>query len=160
MTEPYTSAPMEKNDGIREGVGSVTYTDTRKEIFDRLMAKGIQEVVSDPPAFRQQLDRHFERMPARSASSPSLSVRYALVFVLSPASAWLTCGGSYSIDLDVEKAEDVLLHRRILDECADPDKRPVFHVRFLRVSTSTTPLTDRASSFNHVRRSASIVFSH
>jgi hypothetical protein len=44
---------------------------------------------------------------------------------------------SYSIDLDVEKPEDVLLHRRILDECANnPDKRPVFHVRFLRVSTA------------------------
>ncbi|KAE8816450.1 Serine/threonine-protein kinase HT1 [Hordeum vulgare] len=27
----------------------------------------------------------------------------------------------------VNKAEDVLLHRRILAECADPDNRPVFH---------------------------------
>uniref|UniRef100_A0A453DJ74 Uncharacterized protein n=1 Tax=Aegilops tauschii subsp. strangulata TaxID=200361 RepID=A0A453DJ74_AEGTS len=39
---------------------------------------------------------------------------------------------SYYIDLDVNKAEDVLLHRRILAECADPDNRPVFHARFLR----------------------------
>uniref|UniRef100_A0A453DJ84 ACT domain-containing protein n=1 Tax=Aegilops tauschii subsp. strangulata TaxID=200361 RepID=A0A453DJ84_AEGTS len=38
----------------------------------------------------------------------------------------------YYIDLDVNKAEDVLLHRRILAECADPDNRPVFHARFLR----------------------------
>uniref|UniRef100_A0A453DJ83 Uncharacterized protein n=1 Tax=Aegilops tauschii subsp. strangulata TaxID=200361 RepID=A0A453DJ83_AEGTS len=42
---------------------------------------------------------------------------------------------SYYIDLDVNKAEDVLLHRRILAECADPDNRPVFHARFLRVTT-------------------------
>jgi len=84
--------------------GGGGYTDIRKEIFDRLMAKGIEEVVSDPSAFRDQLHRHFERLPA-----------------------------SYSIDLDVEKPEDVLLHRRILDECANnPDKRPIFHARFLR----------------------------
>ncbi|RLM74423.1 serine/threonine-protein kinase STY8-like isoform X1 [Panicum miliaceum] len=90
--------------GGSSGGGGGGYTDIRKEIFDRLMAKGIEEVVSDPSAFREQLHRHFERLPA-----------------------------SYSIDLDVEKPEDVLLHRRILDECANnPDKRPIFHVRFLR----------------------------
>jgi hypothetical protein len=43
--------------------------------------------------------------------------------------------------LDVEKPEDVLLHRRILDECANnPNKRPIFHVRFLRVSTAPSCL--------------------
>ncbi|RLM66738.1 serine/threonine-protein kinase STY8-like isoform X1 [Panicum miliaceum] len=90
--------------GGSSGGGGGGYTDIRKEIFDRLMAKGVEEVVSDPSAFREQLHRHFERLPA-----------------------------SYSIDLDVEKPEDVLLHRRILDECANnPDKRPIFHVRFLR----------------------------
>ncbi|XP_034588525.1 serine/threonine-protein kinase STY8 isoform X2 [Setaria viridis] len=125
-----------ENDGIEEGVGEsswpataaaadrgatsaggggVGYTDIRKEIFDRLMAMGIEEVVSDPPAFREQLDRHFERLPA-----------------------------SYSIDLDVEKAEDVLLHRRILDECADPDKRPVFHVRFVRCVEAPVDSEDKA----------------
>ncbi|CAN6269849.1 unnamed protein product [Urochloa humidicola] len=118
------------DDGIEEGVGESSwppdaaadadsagggYTDIRKEIFDRLMAKGIEEVVSDPPAFREQLHRHFERLPA-----------------------------SYSIDLDVEKAEDVLLHRRILDECADPDKRPVFHVRFLRCMEAPVDSQDKA----------------
>ena len=45
-------------------------------------------------------------------------------------------GCSYAIDVNVDKVEDVLLHRRILNECADPDKRPVFHVRFLNVSIS------------------------
>lgn len=98
-----------------ENGGGVGYTDIRKEIFDRLMAMGIEEVVSDPPAFREQLDRHFERLPA-----------------------------SYSIDLDVEKAEDVLLHRRILDECADPDKRPVFHVRFVRCVEAPVDSEDKA----------------
>ncbi|XP_062184245.1 serine/threonine-protein kinase STY8-like isoform X3 [Phragmites australis] len=88
---------------IARGVsGGGGYTDVRKEIYDRLMESGNEEATSDPN-FKDQLDRHFERLPA-----------------------------SYSIDLNVDKAEDVLLHRRILNECADPDKRPVFHVRFLR----------------------------
>ena len=43
-------------------------------------------------------------------------------------------GCSYAIDVNVDKVEDVLLHRRILNECANPDKRPVFHVRHLHVS--------------------------
>ncbi|GJN25957.1 hypothetical protein PR202_gb13847 [Eleusine coracana subsp. coracana] len=113
---------MEDND-LEEGVGESSWphgaaaaaapggsagggglTDIRKQIYDRLVELGIEEVISDP-TFREQLERHFERLPI----------------------------SSYSIDLTVGKAEDVLLHRRILDECADPDKRPVFHVRFLKV---------------------------
>ncbi|CAL5024588.1 unnamed protein product [Urochloa decumbens] len=141
------------DDGIEEGVGESSwppaaaaaadsagggggYTDIRKEIFDRLMAKGIEEVVKDPPAFREQLHRHFERLPASTIS---------LCMCPPPA------GGSYSIDLDVEKAEDVLLHRRILDECADPDKRPVFHVRFLRCIEAPPDSQDKAQDPSTLR---------
>ncbi|KAL5681406.1 hypothetical protein ACJX0J_007791, partial [Zea mays] len=35
----------------------------------------------------------------------------------------------YAINLN---AEDVLLHSKILECAADPDKRPVFHARFLK----------------------------
>jgi len=76
--------------------------DVRKGIYHRLRDIGNEEALSDP-FFEQLLDEHYERLPA-----------------------------SYSIDLNVERAEDVLLHRRILAECAHPDKRPVFHARFLR----------------------------
>ncbi|GJN01253.1 hypothetical protein PR202_ga18505 [Eleusine coracana subsp. coracana] len=119
---------MEDND-LEEGVGESSWphgaaaaaapggsagggglTDIRKQIYDRLVELGIEEVISDP-TFREQLERHFERLPI----------------------------SSYSIDLTVGKAEDVLLHRRILDECADPDKRPVFHVRFLKVYCRLRP---------------------
>ncbi|XP_039819893.1 serine/threonine-protein kinase STY8-like isoform X4 [Panicum virgatum] len=108
----------------RGGSSGGGYTDILKEIFDRLMAKGIEEVVSDPSAFREQLHRHFERLPA-----------------------------SYSIDLDVEKPEDVLLHRRILDECANnPDKRPVFHVRFLRCIRAPLDSEDSGGSLTSTLR--------
>uniref|UniRef100_A0ACD5WLF3 Uncharacterized protein n=1 Tax=Avena sativa TaxID=4498 RepID=A0ACD5WLF3_AVESA len=81
----------------------------RKGIYQRLRAIGNEEALSDP-FFEQLLDEHYERLPA-----------------------------SYSIDLQVDKAEDVLLHRRILAECADPDKRPVFHARFLRCFQEEKP---------------------
>ncbi|VAH39280.1 unnamed protein product [Triticum turgidum subsp. durum] len=84
------------------GGGGVQLSDVRREIYDRLRAVGNQEALSDP-FFDRVLEDHYDRLPA-----------------------------SYYIDLDVNKAEDVLLHRRILAECADPDNRPVFHARFLR----------------------------
>ena len=138
-----------EDDGIEERVGESSwpsaaaadrgassgggggYTDIRKEIFDRLMAKGIKEVVSDPSVFLQQLHRHFERLPARSARH--LISLLTCICMLGTVDFHFSAISSYSIDLDVEKPEDVLLHRRILDECANnPDKRPIFHVRFLK----------------------------
>lgn len=40
---------------------------------------------------------------------------------------------SYGLDVNMERVEDVLLHQRLLALARDPDKRPVFHVRFLEV---------------------------
>ncbi|CAM0901585.1 unnamed protein product [Alopecurus aequalis] len=115
------------DDGVEEGVGEsagpagllvaaspgtgsgALSPDVRKGIYRRLRAIGNEEALSDP-FFEQLLDEHYERLPA-----------------------------SYSIDLQVDKAEDVLLHRRILAECAHPDKRPVFHARFLRCFQEDKP---------------------
>uniref|UniRef100_A0A0D9WBG0 non-specific serine/threonine protein kinase n=1 Tax=Leersia perrieri TaxID=77586 RepID=A0A0D9WBG0_9ORYZ len=80
-----------------------------KAIYDRLVASRNQEAISSP-SFPLELDQHFDRLPQ-----------------------------SYAIDMDVSKAEEVLLHRRILAECADPDKRPIFHARFLRVESGLAP---------------------
>ncbi|XP_066344915.1 serine/threonine-protein kinase STY8-like isoform X1 [Miscanthus floridulus] len=94
------------------GGGWHGYTDIEKEVFDRLVEKGIPEVVEDP-AFREKLHRHFERLPL-----------------------------SYAIDVNVDKAEDVLLHGRILNDCADPEKRPIFHVRFLHCALASVDSQD------------------
>jgi hypothetical protein len=40
---------------------------------------------------------------------------------------------SYQLDVNIDKAEDVLIHQKVLAEAKDPDKRPAFAVRFLRV---------------------------
>jgi len=60
------------------------------------------------------------------------------------------CVRSYAIDVNVDRAEDVLLHRRILNDCADPEKRPIFHVRFLHVrTTARSPLHFHCASSSH-----------
>uniref|UniRef100_A0A0D9XX50 non-specific serine/threonine protein kinase n=2 Tax=Leersia perrieri TaxID=77586 RepID=A0A0D9XX50_9ORYZ len=59
------------------------------------------------PEFRAQLEAHFQRLPH-----------------------------SYQLDINVDKAEDVLVHQKVLAEAKDPDRRPAFHVRFLRLIVS------------------------
>ncbi|KAJ6836861.1 serine/threonine-protein kinase STY46 isoform X1 [Iris pallida] len=57
------------------------------------------------PSFDDDLWSHFNRLPAR-----------------------------YAIDVNVERAEDVLTHKRLLELAHDPTKRPVFAVRLVQVS--------------------------
>jgi hypothetical protein len=79
-------------------------------ILERLRRAGTHEQTLADPFFEGRLSRHLQRLPKR-----------------------------YLLDHDVEaKADDVLLHWGVLDECADPDKRPVFHARFLKVNNSTS----------------------
>ncbi|OEL21609.1 hypothetical protein BAE44_0017372 [Dichanthelium oligosanthes] len=79
--------------------------DLRVSILENLCRRPWpHEALGSPTVFGAGLDRHLSRLPLR-----------------------------YS--LDHHMAEDnILLHWRILDECADdPDKRPVFHGRYLKV---------------------------
>ncbi|KAL0798488.1 hypothetical protein Bca101_053663 [Brassica carinata] len=59
------------------------------------------------PDFDDQLWLHFNRLPAR-----------------------------YAMDVNVERAEDVLTHQRLLKMAEDPATRPVFEVRCVQVSPS------------------------
>lgn len=40
---------------------------------------------------------------------------------------------SYGLDINVDRAEDVLLHQKLLARAKDPENQPVFHIRFLEV---------------------------
>lgn len=40
----------------------------------------------------------------------------------------------YALDVNVERAEDVLTHKRLLHLARDPLNRPVFEVRVVQVS--------------------------
>ncbi|XP_038979762.1 serine/threonine-protein kinase STY46-like isoform X2 [Phoenix dactylifera] len=57
------------------------------------------------PAFDGELWAHFKRLPAR-----------------------------YALDVNVERAEDVLTHKRLLQQARDPANRPAFEVRLVQVS--------------------------
>ncbi|XP_027180097.1 serine/threonine-protein kinase STY8-like isoform X1 [Coffea eugenioides] len=59
------------------------------------------------PGFEDQLWHHFNRLPAR-----------------------------YAMDVNVERAEDVLTHKRLLLLAEDPDNRPAFDVRLVQVHPS------------------------
>lgn len=57
------------------------------------------------PGFDDELWNHFNRLPAR-----------------------------YALDVNVERAEDVLTHKRLLEQAKDPAQRPAFAVRAVQVS--------------------------
>lgn len=40
---------------------------------------------------------------------------------------------SYAVDVNVERAEDVLTHKRLLELAEDPVNRPAFEVRLVQV---------------------------
>nr|CAD1836801.1 unnamed protein product [Ananas comosus var. bracteatus] len=86
------------------------------DIFERLVAIGNEEAVANPD-FKEQLDAHFARLPPGE----------------------LSCGDL--LDVNFERAEDVLIHQKILADARDPEKRPVCHVRFLKLEDKNSDLT-------------------
>jgi len=94
--------------------------EVQRKICGRLRQTGRHDRTLADPTFNARFARHLERLPRR-----------------------------YLLDLDLEdKLDDVLLHWRILDECADPNKRPVFHARFLKVHSLS--LFSRLMKMNEV----------
>ncbi|KAK3139388.1 hypothetical protein QOZ80_5AG0382470 [Eleusine coracana subsp. coracana] len=73
------------------------------------------EGASDPE-FREKLVAHFARLPH-----------------------------SYQLDINVDKAADVIVHQKVLAEAKDPDRRPAFYVRFLKIE-DVDPLYDSDAS--------------
>lgn len=61
-----SSSPHGAAAAARGGTGGGGgFTDIGKQIYDRLVELRNEEAISDP-TFREQLQRHFERLPARS----------------------------------------------------------------------------------------------
>uniref|UniRef100_A0A803NJ03 non-specific serine/threonine protein kinase n=2 Tax=Cannabis sativa TaxID=3483 RepID=A0A803NJ03_CANSA len=81
--------------------GSFSNYDVRNDVFNRLVENGHGAALTNPE-FREQLDAHFNRLPA-----------------------------SYGLDVNIDRVEDVLLHQKLLALAKDPEKRPVYHIRFL-----------------------------
>ncbi|KOM35895.1 hypothetical protein LR48_Vigan02g204500 [Vigna angularis] len=99
--------------------------DVRNDVFNRLLETGHDQAVSNPE-FREQLEAHFNRLPP-----------------------------SYGLDVNIDKAEDVLLHQTLLALARDPDKRPVYHIRFLENISTRTNGEDQQILSTHYRTGSS-----
>ena len=60
------------------------------------------------------------------------------------------------MDVNVERAEDVLTHRRLLEQARDPAQRPAFAVRAVQVMIFERNSQRHSSSYN--RQSQAQVF--
>nr|CAB3457758.1 unnamed protein product [Digitaria exilis] len=92
------------------------------EVLRRLHDAGLPEARA--PGFDDELWNHFNRLPARGFSCWRRSG-------LTPIRSG-SC--SYAMDVNVERAEDVLTHKRLLEQARDPAQRPAFAVRAVQVS--------------------------
>ncbi|XP_039808827.1 putative receptor-like protein kinase At4g00960 isoform X2 [Panicum virgatum] len=116
---PHNAAPTSANGsrysggGVQEDVSENSSQPSATEpvhaVFDicsEVYERLIQEGFEEAlvPEFREQLEAHFDRLPA-----------------------------SYQLDLDIDKAEDILIHMKVLAEAKDFAKHPAFVVRFLRL---------------------------
>ncbi|KAJ6954116.1 hypothetical protein NC652_005755 [Populus alba x Populus x berolinensis] len=106
---------MDLTEGVGESsspprsFGSFSSHDVRNDVYNRFIESGHEEAVSNPELFREHIDSHFNRLPA-----------------------------SYGLDVNMDKVEDVLLHQKLLAMAKDPEKRPVYHIRFLEKLRTTT----------------------
>ncbi|XP_042961402.1 serine/threonine-protein kinase STY17-like isoform X2 [Carya illinoinensis] len=98
------------------GGGCFSGYDVRNDVYNRLVESGREEVVSNPN-FRELLDAHFSRLPP-----------------------------SYGLDVNMDRVEDVLLHQKILALAKDPEKRPVYNIRFLETASTRTDGNDDQQS--------------
>ncbi|KAK7848684.1 serine/threonine-protein kinase sty46 [Quercus suber] len=92
---------MDLIEGVGESSSPPRANDLRNDVYNRLVENGHEEAVSNPE-FRDLLDAHFNRLPP-----------------------------SYGLDVNMDRVEDVLLHQKLLAMAKDPEKRPVYHIRFL-----------------------------
>ncbi|KAG4998684.1 hypothetical protein JHK85_030123 [Glycine max] len=98
------------------------------EILRRLKDSGHEEAMQ--PGFHDQLWAHFNRLPTRSVIL-GFGERFEDI---------LQC--RYALDVNVERAADVLMHKRLLHLAHDPANRPSIEVRLVQVY----PITDGNSA--------------
>ncbi|PRQ24791.1 putative dual-specificity kinase TKL-Pl-4 family [Rosa chinensis] len=116
---------MDLTEGVGESsspprsFGSFNNYDVRNDVYNRLVESRHLQALTQPD-FREQLDAHFNRLPA-----------------------------SYGLDVNMDRVEDVLIHQKLLTLAKDPEKRPVYHTRFLEsISTGTDDDEDEQFTSN------------
>ncbi|RID51177.1 hypothetical protein BRARA_H01862 [Brassica rapa] len=96
----------------------------KTEVFDEVISRLRQSDTADThlPGFVDDLWAHFNRLPAR-----------------------------YALDVNVERAEDVLMHQRLLHSALDPHNRPVIQVRLVQVQPPTGNISADSISLDSLR---------
>ncbi|XP_065848247.1 serine/threonine-protein kinase STY8-like isoform X2 [Euphorbia lathyris] len=118
---------MDLTEGVGESsspprsFGNFSNYDVKNDVYNRFIDSGHQEAVSNPELFRELLDSHFTRLPA-----------------------------SYGLDVNMDRLEDILLHQKLLALAKDPDKRPVYHIRFLENLCTRTEDGDEEQVMNNI----------
>ncbi|XP_059280980.1 serine/threonine-protein kinase STY8-like isoform X2 [Lycium ferocissimum] len=91
------------------------------QVFNEVLSR-LQDLnleEADLPGFEDQLWLHFNRLPAR-----------------------------YALDVNVERAEHVLVHRRLLQLAEDPENRPAFDVRLVQVHPTYNGISTNSDDVN------------
>ncbi|CAK9203622.1 unnamed protein product [Sphagnum troendelagicum] len=86
--------------------------------------------VADQPGFADELLVHFNQLPTR-----------------------------YALDVNAERAEDVLTHKSLLQNAKDPENRPAFHVRAVHVLPGEALKSPSSSPQSHDEEVSSRPFS-
>ncbi|KAG6502886.1 hypothetical protein ZIOFF_035175 [Zingiber officinale] len=98
------------------------------------------------PSFEDELWNHFNRLPARFLLIAVAAVNadtYLEIVSLSTDGPLI-----YALDVNVDRAEDVLTHKRLLELAEEPANRPVFAVRLVQVSPDPDQNKDVNSDSN------------
>ncbi|GJN18827.1 hypothetical protein PR202_gb06030 [Eleusine coracana subsp. coracana] len=118
---PAAPAPEQQRQQAEAGAGG-RRTDKqgrRLEVYNEVLGRlRVAGPAEISPAFEDKLWAHFHRLPAR-----------------------------YALDVNAERAQDVLTHQRLLEEARDPERRPALSVRVVQVSRIID--ADIDDSFDH-----------
>lgn len=103
--------PPQQQEGQRREVGAggrrTDKQGRRLEVYNEVLAR-LRAAGEISPGFQDALWAHFHRLPAR-----------------------------YALDVNAERAEDVVTHQRLLQEARDPHRRPALSVRVVQVVNQT-----------------------
>ncbi|KAF8754448.1 hypothetical protein HU200_011461 [Digitaria exilis] len=107
MEDPPAPAPAPTRQSEAGAGGRRTDKHGRRlEVYNEVLARLRSSAAAEiSPAFEDALWAHFHRLPAR-----------------------------YALDVNAERADDVLTHQRLLEEARDPERRPAMSVRVVQVS--------------------------
>uniref|UniRef100_K3YRF1 non-specific serine/threonine protein kinase n=1 Tax=Setaria italica TaxID=4555 RepID=K3YRF1_SETIT len=110
VEDPPAPAPPRQSEAGAGGRRADKHGRRRLEVYNEVLARlRSSSAAAAPaeisPAFEEALWAHFHRLPAR-----------------------------YALDVNAERADDVVTHQRLLEEARDPERRPALSVRVVQVS--------------------------